>query len=145
MLTLKRDKESLEEEITKLKDRIVFSENEVRMLQTTLKETNDVLMQRRIALAQLEPLLDVKRSKYERLQQEYEEINPNDEFMTEDVVDEVIGKLNRAYMERDELSSNLALIRERRLALGNEVQRKEVLIRQYHDDTNKLTQEKHRS
>lgn len=143
MLTLKRDKESLEEEITKLKDRIVFSENEVRMLQTTIKETNDILMQRRIALAQLEPLLDVKRSKYERLQQEYEEINPNDEFMTEDVVDEVVGKLNRAYMERDELSSNLALIRERRLALGNDVQRKEVLMRQYRSELNKLTQEKH--
>lgn len=143
MLTLKGDKESLEVEISKLKDRIVFSENEVRMLQTTIKETNDVLMQRRIALAQLEPLLDVKRSKYERLQQEYEEINPNDEFMTEDVVDEVVGKLNRAYMERDELSSNLALTRERRLALGNDVQRKEVLIRQYRSDLNKLTQEKH--
>lgn len=143
MLTLKGDKESLEVEISKLKDRIVFSENEVRMLQTTIKETNDVLMQRRIALAQLEPLLDVKRSKYERLQQEYEEVNPNDEFMTEDVVDEVVGKLNRAYMERDELSSNLALIRERRLALGNDVQRKEVLIRQYRSDLNKLTQEKH--
>lgn len=143
MLTLKRDKESLEEEITKLKDRIVFSENEVRMLQTTIKEMNDILMQRRIALAQLEPLLDVKRSKYERLQQEYEEINPNDEFMTEDVVDEVVGKLNRAYMERDELSSNLALIRERRLALGNDVQRKEVLMRQYRSELNKLTQEKH--
>ncbi len=143
MLTLKRDKEALETDISKLNDRIVFSENEVRSLQTTLKDTNEILMQRRIALAQLEPLLDVKRSKYERLQQEYEEINPNDEFVTEDIADEVIGKLNRAYMERDELSSNLSLIRERRLALGNDVQRKEVLIRQYRSELNKLTQEKH--
>ncbi|WZT99975.1 hypothetical protein MGH68_09930 [Erysipelothrix sp. D19-032] len=45
-------------------------------LTTTHKNESDILMQRRISLAQLEPLLDVKRSKYERLKQEYEDLNP---------------------------------------------------------------------
>ncbi|QIK70118.1 chromosome segregation protein SMC [Erysipelothrix sp. HDW6C] len=142
MLTLKRDKENLETEIAAKKDALINEENLMNKLNIENKDAGDTLMQRRIALAQLEPLLDVKRSKYERLKMEYEEMNP-DEIAPEEQGDDIVVQLNRAYMERDELTTNLALLRERRHALSGDIQRKEVLIRQYRTDLNKLTQERH--
>ncbi|QIK57469.1 chromosome segregation protein SMC [Erysipelothrix sp. HDW6A] len=143
-LTLKRDKEQLENELRIAKDSLILEENQNHSLSTEHKDAGDILMQRRIALAQLEPLLEVKRSKYERLKQEYEDLNPDQEIEdAEKTEDDVVVQLNSLYMQRDELTTNIALMRERRQGLNQEIQRKEILIRQYRQDLNKLTQKRH--
>lgn len=144
VMTLKKDKENLEQEIIQDKEKLILSENAMHALTTTHKNESDVLMQRRISLAQLEPLLDVKRSKYERLKQEYEDLNPDDVTeVPEGEGDDIVAQLNKAYMERDELTTNIALMREQRQGISTEIQRKEILLRQYRQDLNGLTQKRH--
>ncbi|WZT99976.1 hypothetical protein MGH68_09935 [Erysipelothrix sp. D19-032] len=46
-------------------------------------------------------------------------------------------------MERDELTTNIALMREQRQGISTEIQRKEILLRQYRQDLNGLTQKRH--
>ncbi|AMC93296.1 chromosome segregation protein SMC [Erysipelothrix larvae] len=96
---------------------------------------NELLMEKRIALAQIEPLLDVKRSKYESLKSDYDALELESD-KNEKLDDDVITQLNRAYMERDELTSKLSLDHERRLNLSNEIQRKELTLRQHRQDLN---------
>ncbi|NLW15542.1 MAG: AAA family ATPase [Erysipelothrix sp.] len=93
------------------------------------RQDNETLMQKRIALAQIEPLLDVKRAAYESLQSDYDSLE-TDKSGHEDIVDEVVSELNKALMERDELTSGLSLARERRLSISQELQRKELEIRE---------------
>lgn len=143
MLTLKKDKSQLETEITLKKDELILAENQRNELETKIKDSNEVLMQRRIALAQLEPLLDVKKAKYDRLKADLEELNLDDHEDEVSVGEDVVSQLNRIYMERDELTSNLSLMREKRLNLGNEVQRKEMSLRQYRSELNEYTQKLH--
>ncbi len=108
-------------------------------LNQNLRKENESLLQKRIAFAQVEPLLDVKRAQYERLQADYDalDVKGNHE---EDIVDEVILKLNQALMARDETTSTLSLIRERRLAISNELQSKVKLMREARQSLREITQ-----
>lgn len=142
-LTLRRDKEALERELAVKRESLIQEQNALHTLTVTLKEANEVLMQRRIALAQIEPLLEVKRAKYERLKQEYEDLDVEKESHQESKEEDFIVNLNRLYMERDEASSNLALTREKRQGLSADIQRKDIMIRQYRQELNGLTQKRH--
>lgn len=102
------------------------------------RKENENLMQKRIAFAQVEPLLDVKRAQYERLQSEYDALNIEHDG-DEDIVDEVITKLNQALMKRDEITSNLSLNRESRLNISNELQKEEQTIRAYRKELNEIS------
>ena len=142
MLTLKKDKEDLEKEILIKQENLIKEQNSLNALQTSLREASDELMSRRIALAQIEPVLDVKRSRYENLKQEFEDLNPEEmdlEFVEEDSVSE----LNNLLMKRDELGSNLSLLRERRNNLSHDVKRKEASFREDRTELNALTNSLH--
>ncbi|MFV0380147.1 MAG: AAA family ATPase [Anaerorhabdus sp.] len=106
-------------------------------LQDYLKKRNDVernLMDRRINAAKLEPIVDAKRAKYEKLKSDYELIRPNDSSLKNDeeksFADEIIIKLNDVYSSRDEITSEIRSTQEFRMKLSNEYERKEVQIRQ---------------
>lgn len=108
-------------------------------VQKKLNKDNETLMEKRIALAQIEPILDVKRAKYERLKSDYESLD-TESNKDEGIDDQIVSQLNKAYMTRDELTSKLSLDRERRLSLSHESQRKEVQLRQHRSDFNQKSQ-----
>ena len=93
------------------------------------KETLDSqLTEKRIAIAQLEPIVDSKRAKYEKMQADYEMIKPSDN--KESISDSVIAQLSANYAKKDELSNSLKLKREERMKLSAEIDRKDQQIRQ---------------
>lgn len=143
VLTLRRDKEQLENDLALKRESLVHEQNALHTLNVTHKESNESLMQKRISLAQIEPLLEVKRAKYERLKQEYDDLNVDDEVHDVSKEDDVVINLNRLYMQRDELTSKLALEREKRHSLSAESQRKEVMLRQFRTELNQLSQKRH--
>ena len=93
------------------------------------KETLDSqLTEKRIAIAQLEPIVDSKRAKYEKMQADFEMVKPSDN--KESMSDSVIAQLSANYAKKDELSNSLKLKREERMKLSAEIDRKDQQIRQ---------------
>ena len=144
MLSLRKDKADLESELAIKRDAEVLLENQVNTLDVELKEVSETLMARRLALATLEPILDVKRSKYESLKTEYEALDVKDvEVDEENAGDDIVSKLNQALMNRDELTSSLSLLREKRNQLSHDVKRREAAFREDRSEVNALTKTIH--
>lgn len=142
MLTLRKDKEDLEKEVLLKQDNLVLEQNKLNALQTSLREASDELMGRRISLAQIEPVLDAKRARYENLKQEFEDLNP-EELDLDVSEDDGVSELNALLMKRDELGSTLSLLRERRNNLSHDVKRKEASFREDRSELNALTSSLH--
>ncbi|MCI7221176.1 MAG: AAA family ATPase [Erysipelotrichaceae bacterium] len=96
-------------------------------------DIESLLMEKRIQLAQLEPIVDVKRSKYEKLKSDLELLDPNN---NEDVSfsDDIITNLNSAYSQRDDITTSIKLKRENRMKLYNDNDRKEQQLKQIRKD-----------
>jgi len=86
------------------------------------------ITEKRIAMAQLEPIVDTKRAKYEKLQADYEMLLPGSQEET--ITDAVIAQLSSNYAKKDELSTSLKLRREDRMKLSADIDRKDQQIRQ---------------
>lgn len=111
--------------------------------------TENALTEKRIEIAKIEPLVDVKRAKYEKLKSDYEIIDPENKENKESFTDEVVIQLASAYSNKDSLSTSLKLKRDERMKLSAEIDRREQQLRQLRrqaDETNskilKVTQEK---
>lgn len=140
LATLRIEKDQIEKQLQKYDIELDVLKLELDQIRSHLRQDNDELMQKRIALAQIEPLLDVKRAKFERLQSDYDALgveNPEPGVVTDDVV----TQLNLALIKRDELTSKLSLDRERRMSISHETQRKEALVKRYRSELNQVTQD----
>ncbi len=89
-----------------------------------------VIIEKRITLAKLEPVVQVKRSKYEKLKNEIEMIDPDNMGNSIDIADDIINELNKAYSLRDNLNSDIKLLTNERNKLNNDIDRKDQQIRQ---------------
>lgn len=98
---------------------------------TVVNAKNDIetkITEKRIEIAQLEPVVDAKRAKYEKLCADYQMISPNNN--EESVTDSVLTKLSENYAKRDQISTSLKLRRDEKMKLSAEIDRKEQQIRQ---------------
>lgn len=102
------------------------------------KTDNEIqLVDKRIAMASLEPVLDAKRAKYERLKNDLATLTPNGS--TQDTPeDDLITLLNKAYSARDTINLQLRTHRESRLKVGTESERKDQQMRQQRRELNTL-------
>ena len=140
-LTIKKELNDVQNEL----DTITISNDKFK--QKLLEYNHDKssidhqLMEKRINNAKLEPVVEAKRSKYERLKNDYTLLNPNDKMHdNKSFEDELVVKLSNYYSIRDECTTNARLKREIRLKLSNEIERKEQQIKQYRQQL-KLTNE----
>lgn len=95
------------------------------------------LQQKRISVASLEPLVDAKQAKYEKLKNDLSLLAPTDEenHVTEEIeVDDTVVRLNAAYASRDSITSNIKSKREERANLNQNIDRKEQQLRQIRKD-----------
>lgn len=116
--------------------------NQLYALQAKRQSLNDEVVQNQIAIAQLEPIVEAKRAKYDRLKADYEQIAPEDLEDHETLMqDDLVVKLSDLYSKRDENLSNIQNKRERRMKSGSEVERKEASIRQLRRELNVLQNE----
>ena len=94
------------------------------------------LMESRISIAKLEPIVEAKRAKFEKLQNDMQTLNPKDNDDELSFDDEIITSLNKAYSLRDELTTSIKLKRENRMSLFQDNERKEQQLRQIRKDLN---------
>lgn len=95
------------------------------------------LQQKRISVASLEPLVDAKQAKYEKLKNDLSLLAPTDaeNNVSEEIeVDDTVVRLNAAYASRDSITSNIKSKREERASLNQNIDRKEQQLRQIRKD-----------
>ena len=136
---------SLNKEMAELEVQIQSSTEKLNLLQdrlfdfSTQKSALDsTLLEQRIAAAQLEPVIEAKRTKYERLKAELEEISPS--FEMDDLPeDNLIDRLNEQYALRDDLNLSINSKRETRLKLANDSERRDAQMRQQRRELSSLS------
>ena len=143
MMSLSKDLKKFEEELAIKKEQLLSNENRNAALTRKISENGDKLMERRLAYAQIGPLVDVKEANYERIKNQYEELGIEEDNEPVEITDDLISKLNNTIMKRDELTSNLSMLRERRNSLNSEVKRKEASFREDRGELNQFTQKIH--
>lgn len=133
-----------EKELNEIKTTILSKEAAQQLAQKELAEVSrkrssieSQLMEKRISMAQLEPVVDAKRAKYERLKNDYELLAPDHseaEYTEESFADSLIQQLNSSYSRRDEITTSIKVKREERFKLSADTERKEQQIRQIRKD-----------
>ena len=89
------------------------------------------LQEKRFAAAALEPIVDAKQAKYEKLQNDYSLLQPQEGTEETDAhVDELVVRLNTAYSRRDEITNDIKAKRDLRMQVNQEAERKEAQLRQ---------------
>ncbi len=128
-----------EKELNEVKEKLISQEALVELAQKNYSVANSKkaelesqLMEKRINLAQLEPVVEAKRAKYERLKSDYETLVPNEDQSLGELnfADSLIEQLNTCYTTRDEITTSIKVKRETRMKLTTEIERKEQQIRQ---------------
>lgn len=101
------------------------------------------LVQLRIAMAQLDSILQVKRSKYESLLADYEQLPPEDKDEEQEtkLADELVVAMSNIHSLIDDLATQIRMKRERRVSAGSEVERREQTIRATRRELSALKQE----
>ena len=97
------------------------------------------ITEKRIMIAKLESVVDVKRSKYEKLKADFDLLSPDkqSEEESESFFDSIVNDLNTAYSKRDDLNSTITSKKDEKIKLNADIDRKEQQIRQ----TRKLLEE----
>ncbi len=135
---------SAEKELADVKENIVsFTasyELALKELSTMRQQRTNLesqLMEKRIGIANVEPVLEAKRAKYERLKNDYETLIPDaDNTPVESFSDSLIIQLNNAYSKRDEITTSIKVKRESRVKLNSDTERKEQQIRSIRKELN---------
>ncbi|MBQ4343660.1 MAG: AAA family ATPase, partial [Erysipelotrichaceae bacterium] len=141
-----------EKEFNQMKQMIVSQSAAVSVAERKLSElkkerdaAEQQLMSKRIQHAQLEPVLEAKRAKYERLKNDMEMLGPADPNALqkeESFADQLIHQLNAAYGKRDETTASIKMTREERIRCSQESERKEQQIRQLRKELERANESK---
>ena len=127
MVTAQAEFNRIENDLVSYKAENTIAIRNYNSLLSQKEDLENQITEKRIAIAQLEPIVDSKRAKYEKLQADYEQISPV--TGQETLADSVVTKLSENYAKRDELSNSLKLRRDERMKLSAEIDRKEQQIR----------------
>lgn len=141
-LTLRRDLDQVQASMDGQRIKTDNLKNQMYSLQAKKETISSHIVQLQIALAQLQPILEAKQAKFDRLKMEYEQIAPDDD-MSESVSmeDDIVVNLSKAYSKKDEIEQDMKQKRERRAKAGSESERFEVQIRELRRELNVLQNE----
>ncbi len=149
IVTATSEYEKAKNDLISIKASYDIAQKEFNELAIKKSEIESSLTEKRIAIAQVEPLVDVKRAKYEKMKNEYSLLEPGENENKETFSDELVSKLSDAYTLKDEISTSLKLKREERMKLSAEIDRRDQQLRQLrrqnekaNEDILKLSKEK---
>lgn len=130
LITVNKEIDKVNSNIISAKAKCELTSNKLNTATLKRKQIEQELMTKRISIAQIEPIIDAKRAKYEKLQNDLQMLNPNDIEENTTFSDDLIEKLNNGYLKRDEITTSLKMKRESRMTLVQETQRIEQQLRQ---------------
>lgn len=122
-------------EIIQVRENIDKSRQELDELSGRLNESllqrqklEENLLNLRLANAQIEPIIEAKRAKYERLLNEYEQHSQPEDAQHESFEETLITRLNQFYSIRDEIRQSIESKRESKVKLSFDLDRKDKYI-----------------
>lgn len=113
----------IDEQINEVNQILKEIDRERIELESKKNDLTSQILEARIGLAQLEPIVDVKQGKYEKLKADLDLINPSEEGHDLGFKDELIVELNQSYQQRDNLVNHISLSREQRLGYSANIQK----------------------
>ena len=132
LITMQKEFDEINEKLISVKAKLELSNKEFIKTTNLKQDLENKLTENRINLAKLEPVLEAKRAKFEKLQNDLDVLNPTNNEKNEDISfnDSIILNLNKAYSNRDNITTSIKIKRENKLKLNAEIDRKEQQIRQ---------------
>lgn len=142
-LTLKKDLDQVIASIEGQQIKTDQLKSQMYSLQSKKESFNSQLVQFQISLAQLQPIVEVKQAKYDRLHMEYEQVSPQDKVDESEMSmgDEMVIHLSQCYSKKDEVEQAMKQKRDRRSKAGLESERYDVQIRELRRELNILQNE----
>ena len=128
LITAQAELERLQNDLVSYKAENEIAIKKYNSLVAQKESLDSQLTEKRIAIAQLEPIVDSKKAKYEKLQADFEMVQPSEN--NESIADSVVAQLSSDYAKRDELSNSLKVRRDDKMKLSAEIDRKDQQIRQ---------------
>ena len=129
LITANQEKSDIEKQLLSVKAQAEIEAKNFAHLGEKKSRLEGELTAKRIAIAQLEPVVEAKKAKYLKLENDLAALNPQKEGdnITENAA---LKKLSSAYALRDDLANALKNKKELRLRLSNEVDRNDQQMRQ---------------
>ena len=132
IMTMRKEAEEINALIDAESARVTLATKALNQANEARDKAAQAMSEKRYAVAALEPVVDVKKAKYEKLKNDLALLDPKglnqdgDESHTE----ELIVRLNQAYLERDTITNDMKAKREQRYQINQEAERKEQQTRQ---------------
>lgn len=121
---------TIDARLEELQQSIDQQTSSLQIIHNRKNQTNEMMLQKRISLAQIEPIVEAKRSKYEHLKSEFESLSPELQEPHANFEEQLIKALNEVYSRRDQITSDINSKREQRAELLFELDRKEKQLHQ---------------
>ena len=137
IVTMKKEVEELDVRLDAERARVKIARNEYESANTQRESASRNLQEKRYAAAALEPVVDSKKAKYEKLQNDLSLLQPegiDEETSTQAHADDLVVRLNEAYSRRDTITNEIKVKRENRNSLNTDVERKEAQLSQMRKD-----------
>ena len=134
IMTMKKEQHDLLKKEDAQKAKLALAKKEwttANNLQIQQMEKNQELTR---GIAALEPVVDVKEAKYEQLKNDLALLGEAVDTEEEHPADDLIVRLNEAYSERDALTNEIKVKRERRMKEAMDADRKDAQLRQIRKD-----------
>ena len=129
IVTMRKEYEQIRSELDTQTARVKIAQKEMDDAESKRSEISRELQEKRYAAASLEPIVEAKLAKYQKLQNDYSLLQPESED-TDAHVDELVVSLNKAYMRRDEITSEIKNKRLLRNSVSQDADRKEQQLKQ---------------
>ena len=134
IVTMKKEAEEIAESLNSVQAKAEISRKAYQAALTTKDDITRELQDKRFASASLEPVVEAKQAKYEKYKSELAMLNPSSTEEKEDDTkahtDDLVVRLNAAYSRRDEITAELKSLRNERVSINQDVERKEAQLRQ---------------
>ena len=137
VVTMKREYDEVASQLDAQNATVALARKEFDAVTEARENAAKGLQEKRYAAAALEPVVDAKQAKYEKLKSDLLLVQPdnvNEDDATEAHNDDLVIRLNKAYSRRDEITNEIKSKREERLSLNSDMERKEAQLRQTRKD-----------
>lgn len=133
-LTYQKQLQEIEDKLVVLNKEQNDKQVEFNKDQKLRDDTQQEQISKKIQLASLNEVLDIKKEKLEKLKEEYDRVKPNSSLDEKSYQDELVASLNKAYNDKDDITNLISNKRERRISANTEMQRKYAQLRQIRDE-----------
>ena len=133
IVTMKKESSVIASSLDSMNAKVQLFE---KALNEAIRFKNDIsssIQEKRFSLAAIEPVVEAKKAKYEKLRNQLALLSPQSskgENQFDSHVNDLVVRLNTAYAKRDSISEEIKAKRNERITLQQDLERREAQLRQ---------------